>query len=123
MSKESSGPYVPVWMKKQRLTLDLIDLLKSRMNCSCGATKNDGVIKAIAKEVIQLGYRKLVKPGKVPKGKANSEVAKRAALIEELHTAMLPRISYWMQRNRADVVRDVLDEVIYLGYRVAVEAA
>jgi len=119
MSKE----HVPTWMKRQRLTLDLIDLLRSRMPCTCKAEKNDGVIKAVAKEVIQLGYRKLVKPGKVPKGKANSEVAKRAELIEELHTAMLPRISYWMQRNRADVVRDVIDEVIYLGYRVAVEAA
>tara|TARA_R100001198_G_C5239607_1_gene216968 strand:- start:2783 stop:3145 length:363 start_codon:yes stop_codon:yes gene_type:complete len=120
MSKE----HVPAWMKKQRLTLDLIDLLRSRMSCSCGATKNDGVIKAIAKEVIQLGYRKLVKPSKVPMKKSNnSEVAKRAALIEELHTAMLPRISYWMQKNRADVVRDAINEVIYLGYRVAVEAA
>ncbi len=119
MSKE----HVPTWMKKQRLALDLIDLLKSRMCCSCGATKNDGVLKAIAKEVIQLGYRKIAKPCKVPLKKANSEVVKRSALIEELHTAMIPRISYWMQKNRADVVRDVVAEVIYLGYRVAVEAA
>ncbi len=102
----------PAWLKKQNLTIDLYDTVKPRMGQSV-QTKNDGLIRAVAKEVIQAGYRRV-------------EFAKLTddfkTLHDDLYAEILPKVSVWIQTNQDDNLRKVLYEVLLVGYRKAKKA-
>ncbi len=101
----------PIWREKQNLTIDLYDIVKPRMGYEIQAT-NDGMIRAVAKEVIQAGYRRTKK--------VNMRTKK--ALHDELYEIVKPRVSVWIQRNRDENLRKVILEIIHVGYRKVLEA-
>ena len=98
----------PAWLKKQNLTIDLYDIVKPRMGYEI-QTENDGMIRAVAKEVIQAGYRKSAHhniSGDIPK-----------TLYNELYETIKPRVSMWIQTNRDAALRKVISEILNVGYR------
>ena len=96
----------PIWLRKQNLTIDLYDIVKPRMGYEIQTT-NDGMIRAVAKEVIQAGYRRTKKVTK----------RNKKALYDELYDIIKPRVSVWIQRNRDDNLRKVIAEILHVGYR------
>tara|TARA_R110000803_G_scaffold5230_12_gene17389 strand:+ start:4411 stop:4740 length:330 start_codon:yes stop_codon:yes gene_type:complete len=103
----------PVWLKKQNLTTDLYDIMSPRMDYE---TKHghDGLLRAVAKEVIQAGYRKTITTA--------SKGVVRPKLNAELYALIKPRVSVWVQTNHDDKLRTVLDTVIFVGYRMTKES-
>lgn len=102
----------PVWLKKQNLTADLYHIVKPRIGPEIQGS-NDGMIRAVAKEVIQAGYRRV----------ESSDVEDDyMALHAELYAHVKPRVSMWVQTNQDANLQKVLHEVLQVGYRKAIKA-
>ncbi len=101
----------PIWREKQNLATDLYDIVKPRMDYEIQTT-NTGMIRAVAKEVIQAGYRRIA-----PVSKRTKKV-----LYTELYDIIKPRVSVWIQRNRDENLRKVIAEICKVGYRKVLEA-
>ena len=106
----------PAWLKKQNLTIDLYDTVKPRMGQSV-QTKNDGLIRAVAKEVVQAGYRRI---------ELASLTDDFQAMHDDLYAIIKPRVSVWIQTNQDDNLRKVLYEVLlvvsFLIYAIIIYA-
>ena len=104
----------PVWLKKQNLTQDLYDIVKPRLSYEV-KTKNDGLLRSVAKETIQLGYRRVESGGAV-KGH------ELKVLVDDLYDVLKPMVSMWIQVNQDKNLRSILSQIIKVGYRKAIKA-
>lgn len=100
----------PEWAKKQNLTTDLYDMVKPLIGLAV-QSNNDGLIRAVAKEVIQAGYRKSAKYN----GAKNVDLSLSYNLLQIIR----PLVSVWIQKNRAEELREVITQVVNVGYRQA----
>lgn len=96
---------IPVWKEKQNLTTDLYDIVKPLMSYQI-RTESSGLIRAVAKEVIQVGYRRGVYIND-----------KNRALSAELYDLIKPLVSMWIQTNQDKHFKAVIAKVIWVGYR------
>ena len=102
----------PLWLKKQNLTADLFDIVQPRIAFGF-LDKNLGMIRAISKEVIQVGYRR------VESSNAKDDYM---ALQAELYDLIKPRVSVWVQTNHDHNLQAMLHEVVQVGYRRTIKA-
>ena len=103
----------PIWLKKQNLTLDLYHIVQPRLTYEV-KTKHDGLLRAVSKETIQMGYRRVESGGAVKGDELKS-------LVDELYTIIRPRVSVWIQVNQDKNLRTVLSHIIKVGYRKAIK--
>lgn len=95
----------PIWKEKQNLATDLYDIVTPLMSYQI-RTESSGMLRAVAKEVIQAGYRR---------GAYISD--KNRALSSDLYDIIKPRVSVWIQTNKDAHFRAVIAKVIRVGYR------
>ena len=104
----------PVWLKKQNLTQDLYHIVKPRLSYEV-KEKHDGLLRAVSKETIQVGYRRVESGGAVKGHELKT-------LVDELYDVIKPRVSMWIQVNQDKNLRSVLSQIIKVGYRKTIKA-
>jgi len=104
----------PIWLKKHNLTQDLYDIVKPRLSYEV-KTKHDGLLRAVSKETIQMGYRRVESGGAVKGDELKN-------LVADLYDVIKPRVSVWVQTNQDKNFRSVLSQIIKVGYRKAIKA-
>ena len=100
----------PTWLRNQNLAIIIFESVKPRVAKTTVEWNCDGLIRAVAREAIFLGYRNTVKP-------TRKKVA-RMKLFNQLSKLITPRISVYMRTHHQDTLDIILHELIYLGYRL-----
>ncbi len=100
----------PTWLRNQKLAIDIVEAVQPRIARATVERDCDGLLRAVARESVFVGYRPSVKPTR--------KMFKRTNLFNQMSSLVSPRISVYMRKHHQDTLDLILHEILGLGYRL-----